>query len=84
MAEFNIITIASRKNDPPSNPFVYVILSGLILKDPDGHIKLSRDLFTEVDIEEYVKSLIRQLQKAGEKAKRELQKAKEQNRSFSR
>ncbi len=82
MANFSIITVARRKNDPPFNPYVYVVLSEYF-KDSDGHITLSRKLMNEVEIDEAAGLLIKQFEKARNKAKKELQKAKEQNRIFA-
>jgi hypothetical protein len=78
MAIFSVMTKARRKNDPPFNPYVYVVLSEHF-KDPGGNITLTPHLMTEIEIDEAVDLLIKQLEKARNKAKKELQKAKEQN-----
>lgn len=82
MATLSIITVARRKNDPPFNPYVYVVLSDYFT-DRDNNITLSHYLMTEVEIDETVDLLITQLEKARKKAKKELQKAKEKNRQLS-
>ena len=78
MSTFSVITVARGKNDPPFNPYVYVVLSEHF-KDSGGNITLSPKLMAEVEIDEAVDLLIKQLEKARKKAKKELQKAKEQN-----
>ena len=83
MANFSVITIARRKNDPPFNPYVYVVLSEHS-KDATGNIMLSAKLMTDVEIDETINLLTKQLEKARNKAKKELQKAKEQNRIVPR
>jgi len=76
MENFSVITVARRKNDPPFNPYVYVVLSEHS-KDPTGNIMLSAKLMTEIEIDEAIDLLAKQLEKARNKAKKELQKAKE-------
>jgi hypothetical protein len=83
MANFGVITVARGKNDPPLNPYVYVVLSEHF-KDSAGNITLSPKLMTEVEIDEVIDLLTNQLEKARNKAKKALQKAKEQNGIFSR
>lgn len=83
MANFSVITVARRKNDPPFNSYVYLVLSEHS-KDSTGNIMLSAKLMTEVEIDEAIDLLTKQLEKARKKAKKELQKAKEQNRIVSR
>lgn len=78
MANFSVITVARGKNDPPFNPYVYVVLSEYFT-DSAGNITLSPNLMAAVEIDEAVDLLIKQLEKARNKAKKELQKAKEQN-----
>lgn len=75
MANFSVITVARGKNDPPFNPYVYVVLSEHF-KDSDGNITLSSKLMTDMEIDEAIDLLISQLEKARNKAKKELQKAK--------
>jgi hypothetical protein len=82
MPNFDIITVARGKNDPPFNPYVYVVLSEHF-KDPNGNITLSAKLMSEIEIDESVNLLINKLEKAREKAKRKLKKAKEQNLLFT-
>jgi hypothetical protein len=67
----------------PFNPYVYVVLSEHV-RDSGGNITLTPHLMTEVEIDEAVDLLIKQLEKARNKAKKELQKAKEQNRISAR
>jgi hypothetical protein len=57
---------------------VYVVLSDYF-KDSGGNITLSPKLMAGVEIDEAVDLLIKQLEKARNKAKKELKKAKEKN-----
>jgi hypothetical protein len=82
MANFSVITVARRRNDPPFNPYVYVVLSEHF-KESTGNIMLSAKLMSEFEIDEAIHLLAKQLEKARDKAKKELQKAKEQNRIIS-
>lgn len=81
MANFDVITVARGKDDPPFNPYVYVVLSEYFT-DSNGNITLSWNLMSDIEIDESIKLLIIQLEKARQKAKRKLNKAKEQNRLF--
>ncbi len=75
MSKFSVIVVAPGKTDPPFNPYVYILLSECF-RDSDGNITLSPKLMTDIEVDESVDLLIGQLQKARNKAKRELQKAK--------
>jgi hypothetical protein len=83
MANFSVMTKAPGKIDPPFNPYVYVVLSEHF-KDFGGNITLTPHLMTEVEIDEAVDLLIKQLEKTRNKAKKGLQKVKEQNRISAR
>jgi hypothetical protein len=76
MANFDVIAVARGKNDPPFNPYVYVVLSEHF-KDYNGNITLSANLMSEIEIDESVNLLISQLEKVRQKAKRKLKKGKE-------
>lgn len=77
MAEISVFTIAPRKEDLPITPYVHIYLSGYSRGDSE-EILLSPILMTNVEIDESVDGLIKQLEKAHKKAKKDLQKAKDQ------
>jgi hypothetical protein len=83
MSNFSVITVARGKDDPPLNPYVYIVPSG-DFKDSSENIRLTPKLMTEVEIDNFIDLLNVQLNKARNKAKKELQKAKEMNRIFAR
>jgi hypothetical protein len=58
MANFSVITVARRKHDPPFNPYVYIIPSG-DFKDSNENIKLTPNLMTEVEIDDFIDLLIK-------------------------
>jgi hypothetical protein len=74
MANFNVITVARGKDDPPFNPYVYIVPSGQY-KTSSEIIMLTPHLMTEVEIDEAINSLIEDLEKVRKKAKRDLQNA---------
>lgn len=76
MANFGVITKKIGKNDPPFNPYVYIVLSEYS-SDSGGNIIITQNLINEVEIDEVIDSIIMKLNKARNKAKNNLQKAKE-------
>jgi hypothetical protein len=86
MANFNVITVARKKADLQFNPYVRVCLAHPPdhYKDDRGNIVLSLKLMTDEEIDVAIDGLIEELRKVRQKAKKELQKAKEQNRIFAR
>lgn len=69
MENFSVIIVAHRKNDPLFNPYVYVVLSEHS-KVPTGNIMLSAKLMTEIEIDEAIDLLAKQLEKPGTKPKK--------------
>lgn len=66
-----VFTVAPRKGDPPFSPFTHIWLSQHS-KDTDGRILLSPQLMTDTEVDESVDWLIKQLEKARKKAKKDL------------
>jgi hypothetical protein len=83
MSNFSVITVARGKNDLLFNPYIYIVPFG-DCKDSSEDIRLTPNLMIEVEIDNFIDLLIKQLNKTRNKAKKELQNAKEQNRIFSR
>ena len=77
MAEISVLTVAPRKGDPPFTPYVHIYLSQHMTAD-SGRILLSPQLMTDVEIDESVDWLIKQLEEARKKAKNDLKKKKRQ------
>jgi DNA-binding transcriptional regulator/RsmH inhibitor MraZ len=75
MAEISVFKVAPEKNDLPFNAFIHIWLSQYS-EDSKGRILLSAQLMSAVEIDESVNYLIKQLERARVKAKKELQKAK--------
>jgi hypothetical protein len=77
MEYFSVVTVARKKGDPPFNPYVRVCLA----HSPDyyevveGRIVLNHKLMGEVEIDEAINWLIKDLEKVRKKAKRNLQNA---------
>lgn len=78
MAQIDTLLIAPGKGDQPFAPFVHLWLSE-VSRDSEGRELLSPKLMTDREIDESVDKLIRQLEKARKRAKRELSGAKGQS-----
>lgn len=76
MAEISVLTVAPKKNEVPFPPFVHIYLS-CASKDNDGRNLMSPELMTDIEVDETIDYLIKQLEKARKKAKSELMKAKQ-------
>ena len=70
MAEIHIHRVAPQKGDLPFNPYIYLWLSGSLEKN--GKMCLTSNLMNDREIDEAVDRLIKQLETARKKAKREL------------
>ncbi len=75
MAKINVFKVAPGRNDLPFDPYVQLSLSNFS-QDSAGKIFLSPRLASDMEIDESVDYLIKQLEKARKKAKEDLKKAK--------
>ena len=76
MTNFSVVTVARGKNDPPFNPYVYVVLSDYF-SDSKGNITLTPKLMSDMEIDEFIDLRIMQLNKVRNIAKKKLQKTRE-------
>jgi hypothetical protein len=76
MAEISVLTVAPKKNEPPFPPFVHIYLSSHSV-DTDGRNLMSPELMTDIEVDETIDYLIKQLEKVRKKAKSELMKTKQ-------
>jgi hypothetical protein len=75
MAETDVYKMAPGKGALPFPPYLQIELAEYTL-DRDGHIFLSAQLMSDIEIDEAIDYLVAQLEKARKKAKRELKKLK--------
>jgi hypothetical protein len=75
MAKINVFKLAPGRHDPPFDPYVQLSLSNFS-QDSAGRVFLSPQLASEMEIDESVDDLMKQLEKARKKAKEYLKKAK--------
>lgn len=70
MAKIDAYRVAPQKGDYPFTPYIYLSISEY--SEENGKICVSRKLMTDREIDEVVDRLIKQLETARKKAKREL------------
>jgi len=75
MTDISVFRVEPGKGDPPCTHYVQIWLSGFS-QGPGGRILLSPDLMTDVEVDESVDLLIKQLEKIRKEAKKELHKKK--------
>lgn len=75
MAKINVFKVAPGRSDLPFDPYVQLSLSNFS-QDSAGKVFLSPRLASDMEIDESVDYLIKQLEKARKKAKEDLKKAK--------